>query len=271
MSAYFANWEARVAHARAAQPRWSSPLVTTTGLLEQRVRFDVLQQHSGNGTDTTVLGGDRGVDLIVSDTNEIQVAIPPYYIRTGVAGTGPNNKGAIPSLTGFNDWPFLRIEQRLASSPASGDDYVLTAWITFQAPTGIARLSSSAWIYTPTLAFGKGFGNFDIQGTVAVVFPAPTFPTGNQIQTNIAFQYHILEVFWPEVELNWTYYATGQRGGLNQVFLTTGVVVGRFSLTDTLRFTFGAGCQFAVAPTYQPKPQTPSYNHAWLFTTRMNF
>jgi hypothetical protein len=188
-----------------------------------------------------------------------------------VTGTGLNNKGAIPPLAGFNDWPFLRVEQRLASSPASGDAYVLTAWITVQAPTGIARLSNDAWIYTPALAFGKGFGNFDIQGTVAAVFPAPRFPTGNQIQTNIAFQYHVLGAFWPEVEVNWTYYANGQRGGLNQVFLTTGVVVGRFSLTDMLKFTFGAGYQFAVAPTYQPKPLTPSYNHAWLFTTRMNF
>ena len=214
---------------------------------------------------------DRGVDLIVSETNEIQVAIPPYYIRTGVTGTGPSDRGAIPSLAGFSDWPYLRVEQRLASSPASGDDYVLTAWISFQAPTGIARLSSNAWTYTPTLAFGKGFGNFVVQGTVAAIFPAPTFPTGNQIQTNIAFQYHAWNVFWPEVEVNWTYYANGQRGGLNQVFLTTGVVIGRFSLTDTLHFTFGAGYLFAVAPTYQPKPQIPSYNHAWLFTTRMNF
>jgi hypothetical protein len=271
ISDYFSNWSARVGHARATQPSWSSPLVTTTGLLEQRVRFDAQEQHAGNGTDTTVLGGDRGLDLIVSETNEIQMAFPPYYIRTGVGGSGPHNKGAIPSLAGFNDWPFLRVEQRLASSPSSGDDYVLTAWIAVQAPSGIARLTSNAWIYTPTLAFGKGFGDLVIQGTVAAVFPAPTFPTGNQIQTNVAFQYHLLRIFWPELEVNWTYYANGQRAGLNQVFLTAGVVIGRFSLTDTLKFTFGAGYQFAVAPPYQPKPQTPSYNHAWLVTTRMNF
>jgi hypothetical protein len=271
ISDYVSNWGARVAHARATQPSWSSPLVTTTGLLEQRVRFDLQEQHSGNGTDTTVLGGDRGVDLIVSETNEIQMAFPPYAIRTGVAGTGPENKGAIPSLAGFNDWPFLRVEQRLASSPSSGGDYVLTAWIAFQAPTGIARLTNNAWVYAPTLAFGKGFGAFVVQGTVAAVFPAPTFPTGNQIQTNVALQYHVLRVFWPEVEVSWTYYANGQRGGLNQVYLTTGVVVGRLSLTDTLRFTFGAGYQLAVAPPYQAAPQTPSYNHAWLFTTRTNF
>jgi hypothetical protein len=42
---------------RASQPAWSSPLVTTTAMLEQRLRFDVEQQHSGNGADTTELDG----------------------------------------------------------------------------------------------------------------------------------------------------------------------------------------------------------------------
>src|ERR1700722_14336496 len=48
-----AAWEAWVARARATQPNWSPPLVTTTGLLEQRARFDVDLQPSGNGTSTT--------------------------------------------------------------------------------------------------------------------------------------------------------------------------------------------------------------------------
>ena len=42
------------------------------------------------------------------------------------------------------------------------------------------------------------------------------------------FNTRIAPVFWPEMEVNWTYYANGQRGGLNQIYLTPGVVVGRF-------------------------------------------
>jgi hypothetical protein len=53
--------------------------------------------------------------------------------------------------------------------------------------------------------------------------------------------------------------------------LTPGVVIGRFALNDDLRFTFGFGYQFAVSPKYQPSPLTPAYNHAWLFTSRINF
>src|ERR1700760_3994260 len=68
---------------------WSSPLVTSSGVLEQRFRSDLLQQHSGNGTNTTVLDGGKGLQLIVGDTTEIQFAAAPYYIRSGVPGPGP--------------------------------------------------------------------------------------------------------------------------------------------------------------------------------------
>src|ERR1700680_3127239 len=75
---YLESWSDRAARARETQPGWSSPLITTTGLMEQRLRFDLAEQHAGNGTDTTALDGGRGLDLIVSETNEIQLALPPY-------------------------------------------------------------------------------------------------------------------------------------------------------------------------------------------------
>ena len=88
---------------------------------------------------------------------------------------------------------------------------------------------------------------------------------------NVAFQYHLLKVLWPELEVNWTYFASGQRGGLNQVFLTPGLVIGRFKLAEGFAFTWGVGYQFVVSPEYRPNPLTPAYNHAWLLTTRFNF
>ena len=118
--------------ARAQQPGWSSPIATTTALLEQRFRFDVEDEHSGNGTGTTILDGGKGLDLIVSGSNEIQLALAPYEFRSGTA--------ASPGHTGFGDWAFLRLEQRLASSPEDKDDYVVSAWLQIQAPVGIAAL-----------------------------------------------------------------------------------------------------------------------------------
>jgi hypothetical protein len=271
LDSIIATLNADAASARATQPNWSTPLVTTTALLERRFRFDFSQQHSGNGTNTTALDGTRAVEMIVSPTTEIQFGPPPYDIRSGVAGTGRTNKGAIPSLAGFNDWPFFRVKERLLSSPESEGNYILTALFQIQAPAGIPRLTNNSWEYIPTLAGGKGWGDFDIQAAVSAPIPASDRNViGYQIQTNVAFQYRIQKLV-PELEVNWTYYASGQRGGLNQVYLTPGVLFGRFKLSDTMYLTMGAGYQVAVSPDYRPKPLTPAYQNAFLFTTRVGF
>jgi len=250
--------------ARASQPEWSSPLVTTTALMEQRLRLDIYQQHAGNGADTTQLDGGKGLDLIVSPTNEVQFAFPPYEVRSST----PTSK----ALAGYGDWAFMRMEQRLFSAAKDDGNYVVTAWLTLQAPTGIKSLTSSSWSLQPTLAFGKGWGDFDVQGTLGAVLPTSNVHVlGQQIQSNTAFQYHLDPVFWPEVEVNWTYYPDGQRAGLNQVYLTPGLVIGRFDIGHGLKFTTGLGYQIAVAPPYRPKPLTPAYANSLIVTTRMNF
>lgn len=250
--------------ARASQPEWSSPLATTTGLMEQRLRLDLYQQHSGNGADTTQLDGGRGLDLIVGPTNEIQFALPPYEIRSATTTS--------KALAGYGDWSFLRMEQRLFSAAKDDGNYVVTAWLALQAPTGIKALTGSAWSLQPTLAFGKGWGDLDVQGTLGAVLPTSNVHVlGHQIQSNTALQYHLDTMFWPEVEVNWTYYSDGQRAGLNQVYLTPGLVIGRFDLGDGLKFTTGAGYQFAVTPGYRAKPLTPAYDRGLIVTTRMNF
>ena len=264
IAAYFAHWFNRIRAARASQPEWSSPVVTTTALLEERFRFDAAFQHSGNGADTTALDGGRGLDLIVSGTEEVQVASAPYATRTSKSGKG--------QFTGFGDWPFLRFKQRLASSPESEGNYVLSAWLQVQAPVGVTALTNRAWTLLPTLGYGKGWGPFDIQGTVGAVIPtAYEGKTGTQVVNTVAFQYHVLGTLWPQLEVNWTYYPDGQRGGKSQVFLTPGLVVGRLSLSERLKFTIGIGYQSAVTPSYRASPLTPAYNHAWIATSRLSF
>ena len=92
----------------------------------------------------------------------------------------------------------------------------------------------------------------------------PDYPAtlGDQIQTNIAFQYHLLNVLWRQIEMNWTSYADGHRGGLNQVYPTPGLVIGRFKVANGLMFTCGGGYQLAVAPAYRPSSLAPAYEHA---------
>ena len=264
LAAYFDNWSQRVAEARATQPHWSSPLLTTYAGLEERVRVDTQFQHSGNNTDTIDLDGTRGVDLIVGQTEEVQLSLPPYFIRTAEVAKN--------EVTGWNDWPVFRFKQRLLSSPSDQDDYVVSAWLQVGLPTGVRKLTNHAITLSPTLGFGKGFGNFVVQGTVGGLIPtAYEGKLGNQIVTNLAFQYHVLTYFWPQLEMNWTNYEGGPRAHLNQVFLTPGVNVAHIELSHDVNMTVGVGYQVAVAPDYRAKPLTPSYDRAWILSTRVNF
>ena len=264
--AFSTSWASTVAAARASQPEWSSPVVTSTALLEQRVRFDVAFQHAGNNSDTVNLDGGKGINLIISGTKEIQIGVDPYIVRHGPT---PKN-----DFTGFGDWPFLRVKQRLASAPKGSGDYVLSAWLLVQAPTGQSTITNHSFTFLPTIGFGKGFGPIVIQGTVGATIPVThETTTGSQVTTNFALQYHTLRYLWPQLEVNWTYFPDGQtRAGKSQVFLTPGLVVGRFPLSDRLKLTVGIGHQVAVAPAYRAKPvMLPAYNRAWIITTRVGF
>lgn len=261
---FFSRLRQTVLAARASQPNWGSPLVTTSVLLQNRLRFDEDWMHSGNGTRTVLLDDTRGLALIVADTTEIQIAAPSDVTRRSQNGK--------TSVSDFGDWPFFRIKERLASSPQDQENYVLSAFFQVQAPTGNQSLTNRAWTFSPSLGFGKGWGNFDIQGVTTASLPAANAAKlGHPLQTNVAFQYRIWTYFTPELETNWTYYPDGQRAGLHQLFLTTGVVIGRFAITEHLRFTVGAGYEFAVAPAYRPQPLSPAFDHSWVASTRFNF
>jgi hypothetical protein len=250
-----------VTAAKSEQPEWPSPLISTNPLLEERLRFDTSYQSAGNGAHTILLDSSKGLDLIVSPTEEIQFGAVPYVIRTA-----PQTKN---DVTGFNDWPVLRFKQRLASSPSDKDDYVVSAWIQLQDPVGVKRLTNNSWVLAPTLGAGKGWGDFDIQATTGASIPVTNESgIGAQILNNVVLQYHLSPVVWPEFEVNWTYFPDGPRGGENQVYLTPGVALGRFKLTDQLGAT---GYQAAVAPTYRASPLLPAYNSSWIVSTRLSF
>lgn len=264
ISDFLARWQATAKSARAEQPSWSSPIAATTAMLEQRFRFEVEDQRSGNGMRTTILDGGRALDLIVSESDEIQFALAPYEFRSGTAATQGH--------AGFGDWAFLRLKQRLASSPEDKDDYVLSAWLQAQAPVGIAAFTKGVWVFQPALGFGKGWGRFDVQSSIAGVLPTGNVALlGRQVQSNTAFQYHFGKHLWPELEVNWTYYPDGQRAGLNQIFLTPALTISRLRLGEATSFTAGIGYQVAVAPRYRAKPLTPAYGNALLYSVRINF
>ena len=90
---------------------------------------------------------------------------------------------------GFADWPFL-LKLRLLSSNEEHDNYIVTAFMGFSVPTGSKVNGNGHALFTPTLAAGKGFGDFDVQSTVGVAFPS-----GGQIWTGWGCR-------WPGIPLS---------------------------------------------------------------------
>ena len=135
----------------------------------------------------------------------------------------------------------------------------------FSAPTGDDGNSSGHALFTPTIAAGKGFGDFDVQSTIGISFPnGGEDRLGWPLVWNTAFQYRVFKYFWPEFETNYTWFAKGERTGQSQLFLTPGLVLGRFPIQDRLGLTIGAGFQVAVT-------HHPAYNHNAILSARIPF
>jgi hypothetical protein len=261
VSAYFDQWFARVDAAQASQPHWMTPLATVTPRLEQEFRYDEFWQHQGSGATLNNIDGGKGLELIPTETNEILINLPSYEER--------NVKSPV---SGWGDWAFLTVKQRLLSANEENGNYIVTAFLGLQAPTGDAAFTNDAWVVTPTIAAGKGWGDFDIQATAGAQLPLSHESTiGTAIVTNATAQYHLGEHFWPELELNDTYWSGGERDGKSQLFLTPGIMLGRFPLGGRAKASIGVGYQIALSPSLTIKPLTPAFDHAWIVSARLGF
>jgi hypothetical protein len=149
----------------------------------------------------------------------------------------------------------------------------VTAFLGVQAPLGTPAFTNHAWLVTPTLAAGKGWGDFDVQGTLGVSFPtAHSDVIGTAITSNLALQYHLGEYFWPEIEFNDTTWSGGTRGGLNQLFMTAGLILGRFPISAHGKIIIGGGYQFALTDNIaSAKALTPIYDRNWVLSARLAF
>lgn len=264
---YVADWMPRVAQIQAEQPHWITPLVTVTPRLEQEYRYDQLWQAQRHGAALDNFGASKGLELIPWYNIEVILGVPGWIAHNGAIPHRKPKKGkkpAAPPIDGWADETFLVKYRILAANEDSGN-YILTAFMGFSAPTGADGNSARHAIFTPTIAFGKGWGAFDFQSTVGVAIPNGGMDRLSMpLSCNTAFQYHVLKYFWPELEVNYTWFTRGENTGKNQLFLTPGIVVGRIPIHDRLGLTFGAGYQIAVT-------HHPAYNHAVVFSGRVPF
>ena len=146
-----------------------TPLVTVTPRLEQEFRWDVYDQKNGTGTQgngqrLVNYGGPGGarIELIPAYNWEVILAPPPYVTASGPKGTGQ----------GTGDWPAFLVKYRLLSANKDNGDYIVTAFFQMSDPSGTCcTISNNVLVAQPTLAFGKGWGDFDIQSTISTQIP----------------------------------------------------------------------------------------------------
>jgi len=252
------SYFAMVARAQSTQPRWISPLFTTTPRLNERFRYDFSFQARPGDVDLANYGSSKGLELIFSDRVAVTFGIPAYLTRDGPRGT----------QSGWADETF-QAKYRFASGDEENGNYVFSAFLGVSVPTGSDPFSSHVAVTTPTLAYGKGWGSreegFDIQTTLGVSVPGgEKSRVGMPVVWSTTFQAHVARYLWPEFEVALTHWTDGPSDGQWQAIATVGVVAGRFPISGRLHFDVGFGYQWAIS-------RYRTYDSAWLATVRLPF
>jgi hypothetical protein len=247
------SWLAMGERVQTEQPDWLSPLVTTSGRLKQEFRYDIWEQPVAGDNRNYQFGGNKGLEFIASTRTQLLIGVPTYTVFT------PNGPAS-----GFGDLP-LMLKFRIASAERTAGNYLVTFILAATAPTGSERYGLGEGVLTPAMAFGKGWGRFDVQSTVGMNLPTgDTAKLGRQVMWNTAFQYRAKWKLWPELEANTIFYDTVKYAGNTQLFLTPGLGFGRVHLAGRFRFATAVGMQIAATHFH-------TYDHRLMMSTRFSF
>jgi hypothetical protein len=262
---FISSYQARVSATQAEQPHWITPLVLVTPRLEQELRTDIIRQVTPSLYSTWNLGNSKGLEFIPERHIEILINVPPF-----IDHTAPKSKD------GFGDLSF-NSKYRIFSRNEEGGNAIVTAFLAATVPTGKNGNGGCCAVITPTLALGKGWGNFDIASTAGGSLPVSNSKgLGHTITWNTALQYRLggtgfARLFWPELEFNSSYFKGGANDGKFTTYATPGIVIGRVALSHDasgkpgrLGLTFGMGEQIALNSFY-------ATNHNLIFTVRLPF
>ena len=254
---FFSKWEARVRATSAKQPGWAVPVVSPHSGIVQLVRADFVRQYTPTHTLTWNLDNSKGFNFIPWYNTEVDINLPPYIEH--------NNPKV---LDGAGDFSMIA-KYRLFASPATKHNYMASFQVAGVGATGSHKNGSIRNSINPTLIAGKGVGKFDVQSALGGTLPSGSINTlGRTIVWNTVAQYQVHKIFWPELEVNSTFYNRGPNDGKNQTFLTPGLMISKLKFRkdpkDRLALVFGAGMQIATSSYH-------SYNHGLVITSRITF
>lgn len=262
---FIARYQSRVTQTQNEQPHWVTPLVTVTPRLEQELRADFVRTTNASLYNKWNIDNGKGLELIPERHIELLFNLPPFF-----SSSMPHTKD------GFGDVSFNSKYRFFARNEEHGNA-IITAFFAASIPTGKNGNGSCCAIVTPTLAMGKGFGLLALTTTAGGSLPVTNaVGLGHTITWNNVAQYRLAKtglarLFWPEVELNSSFFKGGASDGKATTYATPGLIVGRIPLTHgaerkpgRLGFTFGAGEQIATT-------KFRGSNHNLVFTARLPF
>ncbi len=254
---FFTKWQDRVRKTSSQQPGWAVPVVTPTSGLVQLARIDVLHQWTSTHTSTWNYGNSKGFNFIPYYKTEVDVNLPPYVEH--------NTPKAVDGAGDFS----MVVKYRPFAGGAERGNYSTSFQVAATGATGSYKNGTARTTINPTLILGKGFGRFDVQSSLGGTLPVGSVHTiGRTIVWNTVAQYQVAKIFWPEVEVNASYFHLGPNNGKSQTFVTPGLMVSRIKLRkdprDRLGLVFGGGMQIATS-TYH------AYNHGLVLTGRLTF
>ena len=214
---FFEAWEARVNATSSRQPAWPVPVVSPSSVIVQLARVDFVRQYTSTNTTTWNYDNGKGVNLIPFARTEFDINLPPYI---------QHNSPKVQD--GAGDFSVVAKYRMFAAN--EGGNYSTAAQIAFSVPTGSYKNGTAVSTITPTLIGGKGFGRFDLQSALGAVLPTSSSSViGRTISWNTVAQYRVGKYFWPELEVNSSYFHGGPNDGKNQTFLTPGMMVSRLA------------------------------------------
>jgi hypothetical protein len=118
------------------------------------VQIRLVAPGATNGTSVLEnYGNSKGLEIIRPSHTEIIISPPPYIVRS---------VNGVPD--GFGDLSFL-LKYRFLSGNEERGNYILTAFLGASLSTGSYTNGVKDSTITPTIAAGKGWGNFDVTST----------------------------------------------------------------------------------------------------------